>query len=249
MIVTGSNFSNPSVIRISQSITAIGAFVVPSLWFCYARRERFKSFFRLTTRFNYSWLLWLLLWIASIPLISLTVKWNAGISLPDSFSAVENWMRATEEAAEKLTNILLSQNSFGNIILNIIVIALIAAVGEELFFRGVVLRLLLELLKNKHVAVWLSAIIFSALHFQFFGFVPRTLLGVMLGYAYVYSGSLIVPMFLHFVNNASAVLLYSSDNPVFNSEAEVPIPVTWIVVSAFATVAVIVAIVKFNKHK
>jgi membrane protease YdiL (CAAX protease family) len=247
-IVSNANALAPSMILINQSITVLGTFILPALWFGYARRESLTSFFQLSIRFNPAYLWWLLLWIVSIPLLSYIIRWNAHISLPQSFSTVENIMRTMEQAAENITKILLSQNTPVGITLNLIVVALLAAIGEELFFRGVILRLLVEWWKKKHIAVWTSAIIFSALHFQFFGFVPRMLLGVMLGYACIYSGSLIVPMFLHFVNNAFAVLLYSSNNPVLNSEVETPIPMTWVAISAFATIAVIIAIIKSSKH-
>ena len=253
VIISGKNALTPSIILISQSITVIGTFILPALWFCYARQERMTSFFKLSAHLNSSrlylkWLWWLLLWVVSIPLLSYIIRWNADISLPASFSAVENWMRTMEQAAQNITNILLSQKTFAGITLNLIVIALLPAISEELFFRGVILRLLSEWFKKKHIAIWVSAIIFSALHFQFFGFVPRVLLGAILGYAFIYSGSLIVPILLHFVNNVSAVLFYSSSNPILNSEVGTPVPVMWTAVSAFATIAVIIAIIKSNKH-
>jgi membrane protease YdiL (CAAX protease family) len=248
IMIISDNSLAPSTLLTIQSITVVGVFILPALWFGYARQERQVSFFKLSVHFSPKWLWWLLLWVVSIPLLSYIVRWNADISFPSSFSAIENQLRAMEQAAENITNILLSQNTFIGITLNIVVIALLAAISEELFFRGVILRLLVEWWKNKHVAVWVSAIIFSALHFQFFGFIPRMLLGVMLGYAYIYSGSLIVPMFLHFINNASAILFYSSNNPALNSETETPVPVLWVVISAVAMAAVIVAIVKSNKH-
>ncbi|MDR2557167.1 MAG: CPBP family intramembrane metalloprotease, partial [Bacteroidales bacterium] len=222
VIALGGNTLAPSMILITQSITFLGTFILPALWFGYARQEGTIQFFKLSTNFNPKWLWWLLLWIVSVPLLGYIVRWNAHVSLPSSFSALENWMRDMEQTAKNITNILLSQNTSILITLNVLVIALLPAIGEELFFRGVVLRVLLEWWKKKHIAVWVSAVIFSTLHFQFFGFIPRILLGVLLGYAYVYSGSLIVPIFVHFVNNASAVLLYESNSPVLNSEFETP---------------------------
>ncbi|MDR1739652.1 MAG: CPBP family intramembrane metalloprotease, partial [Bacteroidales bacterium] len=242
---------SPTMLWIIQTITAIGVFIFPALWFSYARQERVNTFFRLGTRYSNTWLLWGLLWIVSIPLLGYIVQWNAHISLPASLSSLEQWFRTMEQAAEQVTNILLSQNTISGISLNLLIIAVLPAVSEELFFRGVILRLLSEWWSKKrktaaaptaaavpatadetvaitstnsamtgkqhtlglHLAVWVSAIIFSAIHFQFFGFVPRVLLGVLLGYAYIYSGSLLVPIGIHFINNASAVLLYSSTNP------------------------------------
>jgi hypothetical protein len=89
---------------------------------------------------------------------------------------------------------------------NLIIVALLAAVGEELLFRGAMQNIIIEWTKNKHTAVWITAILFSAMHAQFYGFLPRMLLGVVLGYLYIWSGSLWLSMLFHFLNNGLAVL-------------------------------------------
>ncbi|MDR1974542.1 MAG: CPBP family intramembrane metalloprotease [Bacteroidales bacterium] len=250
----------PLTLWLTQFITAVGLFIIPALWFCYVREEKLSIFFNLSKRFSYSWLWWILLWIVTIPLLSWIIKWNADISFPASFSALENWLRTMEKSAEQVTNILLSQVSFKGIVLNLLIIAILPAIAEELFFRGVILRLLSEWWGKKsatktnntfpisHIAVWVSAIIFSALHFQFFGFIPRMLLGVLLGYAYVCSGSLLLPILIHFTNNAIATVFYSSSNPMFNQNIDTPVPTIWVIISIVATVAVIVAIVKNRQN-
>ncbi|MEL7006274.1 MAG: CPBP family intramembrane glutamic endopeptidase, partial [Bacteroidota bacterium] len=93
----------------------------------------------------------------------------------------------------------------------IIVIAVIPAIGEEIVFRGMLQNELHTASKNAHVAIWVSAIIFSAIHMQFFGFFPRLLLGALFGYLYYWSGNLIIPILAHFINNGfSLVLVYLS---------------------------------------
>jgi len=87
------------------------------------------------------------------------------------------------------------------------VIALLAALSEELFFRGILQKVLIECIHNKHIGVWLAAIIFSAFHMQFFGFLPRMLMGVYLGYLFLWSGSLWPGIFAHFLNNGMAVFI------------------------------------------
>ena len=67
-------------------------------------------------------------------------------------------------------------------------------------------------IKNVHVAVLLSAFIFSFIHFQFYGFLPRMFLGILLGYMFYVSGSLWTSILMHFVNNGSLVVLYYLNN-------------------------------------
>jgi predicted HTH transcriptional regulator len=115
---------------------------------------------------------------------------------------------------EHLTEAFLKMETPGELIGNLIMIGLLPAIGEELFFRGILQRIFVDWSKSKHWGVWITAIIFSAVHMQFLGFVPRLLLGALLGYLYVWSGSLWLPIIAHFVNNAAAVILtyiYSND--------------------------------------
>jgi membrane protease YdiL (CAAX protease family) len=149
----------------------------------------------------------LIIFIAN-PLINFTGELNAKLSLPESLSKLENWMKSTEESLAQLTKLYLKTESIGGLMFNLFMIALIPAIGEEFLFRGVIQRILSEWTKNNHLAIWLSAILFSALHFQFYGFLPRAILGAMFGYLFVISGNLWLPMIAHFINNAAAVVAY-----------------------------------------
>jgi membrane protease YdiL (CAAX protease family) len=115
-------------------------------------------------------------------------------------------MRITEEEAAKLTETFLKMPTIGSFLFNIFMIALLPAIGEEFMFRGLLQRLLKEWLGNIHLAIFISAFLFSALHMQFYGFFPRMLLGIMFGYLFYWSGSLWVPICAHFINNGSAVI-------------------------------------------
>jgi hypothetical protein len=129
------------------------------------------------------------------------------MSLPSWLSGLENWMRESEDKAAKLTEKFLEINSGWDLFLSVVMIALLPAIGEELIFRGVLQRIFSEWSKNIHVGIWSSAILFSAMHLQFYGFIPRMLLGVMLGYLLAWSGTLWLPIIAHFINNAAAVIL------------------------------------------
>ncbi len=151
----------------------------------------------------------LLLGMAAIvsvsPLIDLLSTWNQGLHLPESMKAVEQWMINSEKAAEITTNQLLNTSNWGGFIMNILIIAIMAGIGEELLFRGVLQKILINWTRNTHVGILCAAIIFSAIHFQFFGFFPRMILGMVLGYLYVWSKSIWVPIIAHALNNALTV--------------------------------------------
>jgi membrane protease YdiL (CAAX protease family) len=113
----------------------------------------------------------------------------------------------TEEATNQAMKTLLQMDSFGILLYNVFLIAVLAAVGEELLFRGLLLRLLFDKTRNVHAAVWISSVIFSAIHLQFYGFFPRMLLGAYFGYLLWCSKSIWLPILAHFIYNATAVIL------------------------------------------
>ncbi len=143
--------------------------------------------------------------ISISPLIDVLSTWNQGLQLPESLKSIEDWMINTEKAAEVTTNTLLNTDSWGGFAMNIIIIAIMAGIGEELMFRGVIQKILIGWTKNIHLGILYTAIIFSAIHFQFYGFVPRMILGMVLGYLYIWSKSLWVPVIAHAINNALTV--------------------------------------------
>ena len=144
--------------------------------------------------------------VAALPSITWLAEWNKGLELPSFLSSLEAQMQAMEEAARVLTERFLQTSSVGMLFVNLFVMAFLPALCEEMMFRGWLQRRLSSSV-NIHVAVWVSAFVFSAIHFQFYGFVPRMLIGAALGYMYYYTGSLWAPILAHFVNNAAAVLV------------------------------------------
>lgn len=143
-----------------------------------------------------------------LPFLNYIGIWNMNIKLPESMSTIENWMMQKEEQASLLLGAFLKTTSISGLLINLVIIGLIPAIGEELLFRGVVLRLFKEAFKNVHLAVFISALLFSLVHLQFYGFFPRLLLGLILGYLFVYTKSLWAPIAFHLVNNSATVLIY-----------------------------------------
>ena len=143
--------------------------------------------------------------VAALPMISMLADWNNSMELPSFLASVEEMMRQMEEQAKVLTERFLQTSSVGMMFANLFVMALLPAVCEEMMFRGWLQRVLGKSV-NYHTAIWVSALVFSAIHFQFYGFIPRMLIGAALGYLYYYTGSLWMSIIAHFTNNAAAVV-------------------------------------------
>ena len=161
--------------------------------------------------------LWaIFLMLMALPAINLVGYFNQQMSLPAFLEPLEQWMKTAEANAAHLTEQFLSVTTFDGLIINILLMALLPAVAEELTFRGVLQRLIQTQTheainregKRVHLAIWCTAILFSAIHMQFYGFLPRMLMGALFGYALVWTGSLWIPILMHFTNNAMAVILY-----------------------------------------
>ena len=147
-----------------------------------------------------------LIMIVSIPAMNLIVAWNMSIHLPESLSAIEVWMRNLENAAADTTFLLLDNNNIYSLIITILAVGIFTGFSEELLFRGTLMRIFQSRPMNIHIAIWLTAMIFSFIHFQFFGFIPRILLGAFFGYLFIWTKSLWMPIIAHVVNNSIVVI-------------------------------------------
>lgn len=195
-------------LKLSQGISSAMMFIAPPLiLYAVTRNQPMRALgFRAP---NTAWmlLLGLALMYVSLPLTNRLGVWNEKMSFGPFFEKLEEWIKLLEDQAGDLTERMLQVDSIGGLLVNLLVIALIPAVGEELTFRGVLQQSLVRRCKNPHVAIILSAAIFSFIHFQFYGFLPRMFLGLLLGYLFYYSGSLWTSILMHFVNNGTAVVV------------------------------------------
>lgn len=147
-----------------------------------------------------------LLIISASPLIDFSAFIN-GLLIPEN-SWLERTFKPTEELAEQMTSLFLDPNSNVPLFVAFLSIAIIPAICEELVFRGVMMPLLAKMTRNIHAAVWITAMLFSLIHVQFYGFLPRMIMGALLGYFVVWSGSLWTSILAHFINNTSAFLMF-----------------------------------------
>ena len=145
-------------------------------------------------------------YIVSMPALNWLVAANEAMSLPASLSGLEHWMRAMEDGAAETTRQILDIHTVGSLLACVSVVGIMAGLSEEILFRGAMLRMMQDSRMNRHVAVWIVAIIFSAFHLQFYGFFPRMVLGLWLGYLLVWTGSLWVPIIAHTLNNSTVVI-------------------------------------------
>lgn len=145
-------------------------------------------------------------YVVSLPAMNWLVEANKAITLPPSLHGVEQWMRASEDAALAVTNQLLGSTSLLAMLCMVAVVGFLAALSEEMFFRGALLGMSLDRGVHAHAAVWVVAFVFSAFHMQFYGFFPRLLLGAWLGYLMLWSRSLWLPVIAHTINNAMVVV-------------------------------------------
>ena len=217
-------------LKMAQLVQSLLVFVVPALlavW-CWSRRP--AEWLRLRAVGNgWVYAIVVVLMIVAQPGINMLATWNEGIRLPAFMSEIEQYFQDMEASARELTEMLAAAPTIGTMLLNLVVLAAVPAIGEELSFRGVLLGLIdgdttlgahISPTRRTHIAVWVVGIIFSLIHFQFYGFIPRMLLGVVLGYLLVWTGSLWVPMVAHFTNNALVVLLYfAEEHFAINSES------------------------------
>ena len=148
--------------------------------------------------------------ICAIPGINLLADLNSRIELPESLYFIEQIFKQQEEAAAALTERFLQADSIGGLLINIGLMALLPALAEELTFRGTLQQILSnsEQSERSSIAIWTTAILFSAIHMQFYGFIPRMLMGALFGYMLVWTGSLWIPIVMHFTNNGLAVIAY-----------------------------------------
>jgi uncharacterized protein len=160
---------------------------------------------------------------------------NSAMHLPQWLSGVEHWMTEQEDKADRTIDLLVASKTSGTMILNLFNIALLPAFAEELFFRGVIQKIFKNLFKSGHIAIWVTAFLFSSIHFQFFGFLPRLILGLVFGYLFFWSGTLWLPIISHFVNNAVPVIItclqgmdkinIPIDRPLWQQVIYLPLPI------------------------
>lgn len=201
-------FSNPTrfpefrlSLLIIQAVGATVGMIILPYYFLKTQERTLTGYFR--TPFFQPIFIILILVIVFMGFNSFFIQWNQEAHLP---FGIEEWARPLEDKLAETTKYLTELNSIPELVLAFIAIAIIPAIGEEIIFRGLIQNDFYRATRNAHVAIWMSAFLFSAIHLQFYGFVPRLFLGALFGYLYFWSGNLWMPVFAHFVNNGFTLL-------------------------------------------
>ncbi len=148
----------------------------------------------------------ILVYILALPAMNQLIVWNENITFPAWASGIEKTLRELEEAGAHATGMMLRMDNVWEFIATLSVVGLVTGFSEELFFRGALQKIFMQSKILPWMAIWATAFIFSAMHFQFFGFVPRLLMGAFFGYVFYWSGSLWPAIFAHALNNSLVVI-------------------------------------------
>lgn len=208
--------------KIGVGVNNLLMFAVAALVFC---TMVMKS--KISTYFNFKSInllllgLSLLYMVVSYPLIGYSVNLLSHINFP-------SWMSSMDEQSIETLMSVLNMNNIGDLILNLFIVAIIPAVGEELLFRGVIQKELKRHMTNQHIAIWITAFVFSAVHLQIEGFPPKFILGLVLGYTYHYTKNIWYPILLHLFNNGSQLIaLYISNEEISEIEMSEGTDIHW----------------------
>ena len=215
------DLTNPKMITFMRGMILLQflfLFSIPALLFSYFSDPQPMQYLGLKApHSSIYWVLGILLIIVSYPLVEYVGYLNQKIPVGGN---AEKWMKGMEEDATRQIRFMLRDRTPAELAKNLVFIALFAGIGEELFFRGILQRLFVRVTKNPWAGIIITAIIFSSIHFQFYGFFPRLLLGILLGAIYWHSGSLWVAIVAHFLYDAAIiVLVYFNPHMLENTEA------------------------------
>jgi len=211
-----TNQASVNYLKLMQLFSGVGLFITPTLLYAHLMDFDFK--FTSITRQNTILVIAIMMLI--VPFVGLLLEWNMQISFPD-------WLLRFDVTSEEIIEAFLKMSTIWDLLYTLIVIAVIPALGEELLFRGYLQQKIGKWLKNPHTAIVITAFLFSAIHLDVQGIIPRFVLGVLLGYLYYWSKSLWLPILAHFVNNAQAVIfsypLFKIDSGAYSvfSEAKI----------------------------
>ena len=231
-----------AMMRISAVLQDVFVFILPALVTA-IMMTRLPARFLMIERLPRFWPL--IIGIATLycamPWLECVIQWNNSITFPPQLKGLELALREMENSAQEMINEMLRGSTVGSLIVSVCIIGVLAGLSEELFFRGAMLRLFSMTRINYHVAIWAVALVFSMLHFQFFGFVPRLLLGGFFGYLAWWSKCLWIPIVVHVLNNSTVVVIEwltpSNDTSATSSELGAFNP-NWalIIASVFLTI-------------
>jgi membrane protease YdiL (CAAX protease family) len=198
-----ANLKDPKVIaylKLTQILYSITVYFAPAAVFAYLWQSKpLKALGMDKTPPFITILLSVLIMFCCLAMVGALGEWNQSWPLPQS-------MKDTQVQLDKLTKVMLDMPHLSDLFINLILIALVPSIAEELFFRGVLQPVMIDVMRMKWLGVVFTAIIFSAVHGDMLAFMPRILLGFLLGAIYLISGNLWLSIAGHFFNNGMQVI-------------------------------------------
>lgn len=254
-IADTTSYANASVVnelKILQIINQLFGLLLPAILFLLLTDKNVRKYFAGNKRYlTFILVLSAIFMLVSQPAIGWLGELNERMVLPESLSGLEQWLKDSEEKNTLLTDAFLSTTSFTGLAVNILMIAILPALAEEIVFRGALQPVMTNLLRNKHAGVIISAVVFAAIHMQFYGFLPRFALGLAFGYLFLWSSNLWLPITAHFVNNLLSVLaefLYRRGYTTTSAEDLGNTGNIYLTIISFAVSAFLLAII-FRRNK
>ncbi|MCG8308865.1 MAG: CPBP family intramembrane metalloprotease [Cytophagales bacterium] len=235
---------------VMQGMASLGGFVIAPLIFYYTmvKGDLVKDFIDFPSDSLRAIGLTVIIVFSFMIVNTVFIEWNANLSFPEFLAGFETWAKNLEESMADITKYLTNFESTGYFVLAVVIVAVLPGIGEELLFRGFLQNIFRRLFKNDHVAIWLAAFLFGAIHFQFYGMLPRMLLGALFGYLYIWTGNLLIPIVAHFLNNAIslfALFIYQKGLTDFDAESTEALPAVYVLIFS---VFFVISLVYFKYH-
>lgn len=242
-----------NIVKLMQFFSSFVLFVIPPIVISILFKHNIREYLKLKNSPNFIFFVFICIFmILAYPLLSLITEWNGSIKFPATMEFIEKLLRTLEDSSSTIVLSILSGCKWYDLIINLIVIALLPAIGEEMVFRGLIQKYFIKYLKNPHISIIITAIIFSSVHLSFFGFFPRFILGVFLGYLAFRFNSLFPSIFAHFFNNAVAVcsvFYLAKTNQLINMDETNYYPESPMLFIGFILLAVFIGFLIFGKLK
>lgn len=201
------NYGQLQGYKFLQMLSTVGLFLLPAMAYSYLQSGSLRYLQLQKNILPIGVLMALLVLFSGLPIVDFLANLNEQMQLPKALSGLENWMRQSEDDAQEMIGTFLKMDTLFDLLVNIVMIALLPALAEEALFRGSLQPTLQRWFNNPHLAIWTTAFTFSFIHLQFYGFLPRMALGVILGYIFLFSRNLWYPILTHFIYNGMQVVV------------------------------------------
>lgn len=234
---------SPGSLRFSLLLNHLFLFILPSIIFgiIFYKSKFFKGFLLGESPKIINIILGIGFLFVAYPLVNFAFYVNSQLPLAD-------WMISTEQNVAETLNKILGNGGTFSLVINILLIAVMPAIGEELVFRGILQKYFSKFFKNPHIGIWLAAAIFSGIHFQFEGFLARMVLGAILGYAFYFTKNLWIPIIIHFLNNLLPIIAYMVMDIDMTDTTSMTEDINWLglAVSIVVVPGIIYLFIKYN---